>query len=102
MSPNPWSLVEGLVAACVGVLWKIKFVIHLLFESKTDLNQKLFWKIFFSKEVEKQPVVFLVQSVVGHVVVFEKGLKLFDLVDCCQTNSIGCFENSTDCFFKNP
>jgi len=32
----------------------------------------------FYKEVEKQPVVLSFQSV---VVVFEKGLKLFDLVD---------------------
>jgi len=31
--------------------------------------------------VEKQPVVLSFQSVVYHLKVFEKGLKLFDLVD---------------------
>jgi len=31
--------------------------------------------------VEKQPVVFSFQSIVYHLEVFEKGLKLFDLVD---------------------
>jgi len=31
--------------------------------------------------VEKQPIVLSFQSVVYHLEVFEKGLKLFDLVD---------------------
>jgi len=35
----------------------------------------------FYKEVEKQLVVLSIQLVVLHLVVFEKGLKLFDLVD---------------------
>jgi len=35
----------------------------------------------FYEEVEKQPVVLSFQSVVYHLEVFEKGLKLFDLVD---------------------
>jgi len=35
----------------------------------------------FYKEAEKQPVVLSFQSLVYHLEVFEKGLKLFDLDD---------------------
>jgi len=52
-----------------------------LFESKRVWNQNLFEKRLFYEEVEKQSVVFSFQSVVYHLEVFEKGLKLVDLVE---------------------
>ena len=46
------------------------------FGIKTFLKKDCFYK-----EVEKQPVVLSFQLVVYHFEVFEKGLKLFGLVD---------------------
>jgi len=46
---------------------------------QTCFNQDLLKKIMFSKEVEKQPVLFSFQSVVLHLVVFEKDLKSLTL-----------------------
>jgi len=45
------------------------------------LESKPFRKRLFYKEVEKQPVVLSFQSVVYHFEVYEKGLKMFNLVD---------------------
>lgn len=53
-------------------------------------------------QVKNQPVEILIQSVILHLVYFEKDLKKPDFGWlCCQTNSIDCFVFSIDCFFEN-
>jgi len=55
----------------------------------------------FYEEVEKQPLVLSFQSVVYQLEVFEKGMKLFDLVDfAVKPIQLVVSRNSTDCLLK--
>ena len=53
----------------------------------------------FLKSVKFQPVEMSIQPIVWHLVDFKMSLKSFTLFWIwSQTDSIGCFENSTSCF----
>jgi len=56
----------------------------------------------FSKELEKQPVVLLFQSVVLHLVVFEKDLKSLTLIDLLSNQFNKLFREINRLIFENP
>ena len=79
-----------------------ELLIHYLRWSKVNWIL-IFWKnMSFLKSVKFQPVEMSIQLIVWHLMAFKmclKNLALFWL--CYQTNSTGCFENSTCCFSEN-